>query len=102
MKLLTREVERVEIGERLGTPVVARVERRALNVSIGRPNGGLTMRLERLRPVAIEAGGANPRELSLEVSMDPWLRAVLGMLVVWLLSVAVTVLASHLRGRTRG
>ena len=102
MKFFTREIERVEIGQRAGAPLVARVERRALDFGVSRPEGGYSLRLEWLHPVALEAGSATVQtEHSLEVSPDPWPRAVLGILIVWAFSTAILLLAGALRSRAK-
>jgi hypothetical protein len=102
MKFLIREVELVDIGEYTGTRLFAQVERRGVRASFGGAGRGFSFRIERLHPVAIEASGAGaPREHSLEVSRDPWLHGLLGMLVLWALSVVVTTLTARLRARAR-
>jgi hypothetical protein len=100
MKYFTREVERVDIGQRAGVPLVARVERRAFDLGVHKTNGGLSLRLEWLRPLALEVGPATGSvERSLEVSPDPWLRALLGIVIVWTLSTAILLLAGAIRSR---
>jgi len=102
MKYFTREVERVDIGQRAGVPLVARVERRALDLGVSKPEGGFSFRFEWLHPLALEADPATgSTERSLEVSADPWLRALLGILIVWGLSTAILLLTGIVRSRAR-
>ncbi len=100
MKFLTREMERVEIGQRAGAALIARVERRTLDLRRNTSERGFSLRVEWLRPIAIEAGpGTSSQELSLRVSPDPWARALVGILVLAVGSVVLTTLASALRSR---
>ena len=103
MRYLTREIERVDLGQPAGVPLVARVERRALDLGASKPAGSFSLRFEWLHPLALEAGPATERtEHSLEVSPDPWLRALLGILMVWGLSTAILLLAGTVRSRAKG
>ena len=100
MRYFTRAIERVDLGQRDGVPLVARVERRALDLGVNRPESGFSLRLEWLHPVALEAGPATgATERSLAVSPDPWLRALLGIVIVWALSTVILLLAATLRAR---
>ena len=102
MRYFSRAIERVDLGQRAGVPLVAKVERRALDLGVSRPEGGVSLRVEWMHPFALEVGPTTgSTEHSLTVSPDPWLRALLGILILWALSTVILLLAGALRSRAR-
>ena len=100
MKYLARRIEHVDLDEQAGTAMAAEVERRSLDLSLGRRGGRFSVRLEWLRPLAIDVRTATgTRQYSLATAADPWRRALLGILVLWLTSVLVTALFEAKRSR---
>lgn len=101
--LLSTEVEYAELGTHGGRRLRGRVERRLLQVAVGR-SGRFRMRLGRLRPVAVEVIEAGERryEVPIEAPPDPWLAAGRRLLLTWLAAALVVDAARTLRGAGSG
>ena len=104
--LLSTEVAYAELGTHGthgGRRLRGRVERRLLQVAVGR-GGGFRMRLGRLRPVAVEVIEAGERryEVAIEAPPDPWLVAGRRLLLTWLAAALLVDAARTLRGAGSG
>ena len=97
--LLSTEVAYAELGTHGGRRLRGRVERRLLQVAVGRGDG-FRMRLGRLRPVAVEVleGGERRYEVAIEAPPDPWLAAGRRLLLTWLAAALLVDAARTLRG----
>ena len=98
--LYTTEIERTALGDHGGRSLTASVERRSLQLALGRRRG-VRLTVTRLRPVAIGVRAADGRgyELPVDAPPDPWLGAFRRLLLLSVASFAVLALAPRMRRR---